>query len=229
MNNKRKFIRRRTDLNKEIKQNESKQKREILTDNDIDLGKFFEIAPSDKIYVNSVNLYEIKNETLQDYTGDFELNVLMLIGPIEHKTNIRFEKMDEFESYTNAIDIYYDNEDVTFSGHFYKLNTPRFNVVKRSAHDKGTIYVQEIVEYHGKNCFFPTSGHCFIKCINFFTKKDYTQAFLTSIPSENYQSGVITSARTQPSCRKYNIYIGCFDGTRINPQNMTQRDKEIQH
>ena len=29
----------------------------------------------------------------------------MVIGPVKHKTNLRFENMDDFESYTNAIDI----------------------------------------------------------------------------------------------------------------------------
>ena len=62
-------------------------------------------------------MHEIKNEILQDYTGDFELNRIMIIGPIEHKTNIRFESMDDFESYINAIDVDYDSKDVTFSGY----------------------------------------------------------------------------------------------------------------
>ena len=46
--------------------------------------------------------------------------------------------MDDFESYTNAIDFDYDSEDVTFSGYIYKLNTPQFNVVKRSTYGKST-------------------------------------------------------------------------------------------
>ena len=87
--------------------------------------------------------------------------------------------------------------------------------------------MQEIVEYHGQNCFIPTSGMCFIKCINYFTKKDYTEEFLTFIPSEQRRSNVMTSARSQPFCRKYNINIGCFDGTRINPRNITQRDTAL--
>ena len=37
----------------------------------------------------------------------------------------------------------------------------------------------------------------------------------------------MTSARIQPVCRKYNINIGCFDGTRINPRNLTQRDTAL--
>ena len=81
-----------------------------------DLGSLFELATSNKIYVNKLNLHKIKNEILVEYTGVFELNGLMLVGPVEHKTNIRFKNMDDFESYINAIDIDYDIEDVTFSG-----------------------------------------------------------------------------------------------------------------
>ena len=95
----------------------------------------------------------------------------MIIGPIEHKTNIRFKNMDDFENYINAMDLDYDSDDVTFTGYVYKINTPRFKVVKRSAYGRGTNYMQEIVEYRGQNCYIPTSGMCFIKCGNYFTKK----------------------------------------------------------
>ena len=37
----------------------------------------------------------------------------------------------------------------------------------------------------------------------------------------------MTSARIQPFCKKYNNNIGCFDGTRINPRNLIQRDKSL--
>ena len=142
---------------------------------DNDLGRFFELATSKKIYVNNLNLHEIKNEILQGYTGDFELNGLMNIGPKEHKTIISFKNMDDSESYINAIDIDYDSEDVTFTGYNYELNTLQINVVRRSAYGRGTIYMQEIIEYHGQNCYIPTSGMCFIKCKKFFTEKDYTE------------------------------------------------------
>ena len=33
----------------------------------------------------------------------------------------------------------------------------------------------------------------------------------------------MTSARIQPLCKKHNINIGCFDGTRIKPRKLTQR------
>ena len=170
-NKRRTLIRQQNESNTEKKQNERRQKRQNLIDDDIDLGRFFELATIKNIYVNNLNLHEIKNEISQDYTGDFVLNGLMIIGPFGHKTNISFKNMDDFESYINAIDIGYDSEDVTFTGYFYKLNTPQFHVVKRSAHVKGTNYMQKSVEYLKQNCYIPTSSHCFIKCIKYFSEK----------------------------------------------------------
>ena len=167
LNKRRTLIRKQNEPNKETKQNEGRQKRENMVE-DIDLGRFFELATSNKIYVNNSNLHEIKNEILQDYTGDFELNGLKIIGTIEYKTNIRFKNMDDFESSINAIVIDYESEDVTFTGYVYKLNTPQFNVFRRSAYGRGTNFMQKI-EYHGQKCYIPTSGMCFIKCINYFT------------------------------------------------------------
>ena len=135
--------------------------------------------------------------------------------------------MDDFESYINAIDVDYDSEDVTFTGYIYKLNTPQFKFVERSAYDKGINYMQAIVEYNGRNCYIPTSGHCFIKCINYFTRKDYTEEFLNFIRSAQRISNEMTSTRIQPFCRKYKINNGCFDGTGINPRNLTQRDTAL--
>ena len=41
----------------------------------------------------------------------------MTIGPVEHKTNIRFKIMDDFESYINATDVDYGSKDVTLTGY----------------------------------------------------------------------------------------------------------------
>ena len=43
------------------------------------------------------------------------------------------------------------------------------------------------------------------------------------IRTENYRSGVMTSTRNQPLCGEHRINIGCFDRTRINPRNFTER------
>ena len=149
----------------------------------------------------------------------------MLVGEIEQKTNVRFKNVDDFESYINAIDNSgYDSEDVIFTGWLYKLNTPEFKKVNRSQYGRGTDFKQDIVEYIGNNCYIPTSGNCFIKCINYFTKKDYTEEFLTFIRTEQRRSNVMTAARIQPFCKKHNINIGCYDGFRVCPRNITQRN-----
>ena len=116
---------------------------------------------------------------------------------------------------------------MTSTGYIYKLDTPQFKVVKRSAYGKGSNYMQEIVEYHKQNCYIPRSTNCFRKNINYFTKKDYTEEFLTFIQPEQRRSNVMTSARIQPFCRKYKINIGCFDGTGINPRNLTKRNTSL--
>ena len=92
----------------------TKKKKINLIDEDID---FFELATSNRKYVNGLNLHETKNVILEDHTGDFELIGSMLVGEVEQKTNIRFKNVDDFESYINAIDNGgYDSEDVIFTG-----------------------------------------------------------------------------------------------------------------
>ena len=124
----------------------------------------------------------------------------------------------------NAKDLDYDIKDITFTGYVYKLNTPPFNVVKRSAHAKGANYMEETVEYHGQNVFTPTSGMCFIKCNIYFTNKDYTEEFRDFIRSEKKRSGIMTFTGVQLFCEKYDNSIGCFDGKRTNPRNITERN-----
>ena len=113
---KKKLIRKQNESNRETKRNERREKRENIAE-DIDLGRFFELATTNRKYVNGLKLHEIKNEILDDYTRDFELIGSMLVGEVEQKTDIRFKNVDDFESYIDAIDNSgYDNEDVIFTG-----------------------------------------------------------------------------------------------------------------
>ena len=147
-----------------------------MIDKDIDLGRFFELATNEKIYVNGLNLHEIKNEILIYCKSDFEFSGSMVIRPVERKTKTRFKNREASESYINAIDIDYDSEDVTFTG-YIKKNTPQFNRLNRSQYGRGKNFKQDIDEYIGNNKYIPTSGNCFIKRIKYFTKNDYTEEF----------------------------------------------------
>ena len=151
-----------------------------------------------------------------------------MVGEIEQKTNIRLINVDEFENYINAIDkAGYDSDDVILTGWLHKLNKPEFKKINRSQYGRGTDFKQDFVEYIGNNCYIPTSGNCFIKCINYFTKKGYTEELLTFIRTEQRRSNVMTSARVQTFCRKHNNYIGCFDGFRVSPRIITQRNTAL--
>ena len=87
--------------------------------------------------------------------------------------------------------------------------------------------MKKIFQYQRKNCCIPTSGHCFIKSNKYFTNKDSTEEFRDFIRNEKYRSGVMTSARIRPFCKKYDNNISCFDGTRIHPRNLTQRNSSL--
>ena len=109
----------------------------------------------------------------------------MLIDEIKQKTNIRFKNFDDFGTYINATDNSgYDSDDVIFTGWFYKLNTLDFKTVNRSQFGRGTEFKQDIVEYIGNTCYIPTGGNCFKKCVNYLNGKDYTEEFITYIPTE---------------------------------------------
>ena len=104
------------------------KKRENILDEDIDIGRFFELATNNEIYVNGLKLNQIKSEILLHYTGDFESVASMFIGEIEQKTNTGCKNIDVFETYINALgNGGYDGEDVIFKGWLYKLDTFEFN------------------------------------------------------------------------------------------------------
>ena len=54
--------------------------------------------------------------------------------------------MDDFESYTDTMDVEYDGQDVIFTGFVCNLRTPQFNVVIWSAYANGTDCMHENVK-----------------------------------------------------------------------------------
>ena len=95
-------IRKQSESNKRNKTNLKKTKKENKRDDDINLSRFFELTSSDKTYVIGINLHEFEIQIILDYTEDFALSGSMVLGPFEHKTNIRFRIRDDFQSYIKA-------------------------------------------------------------------------------------------------------------------------------
>ena len=138
------------------------------------------------MFINGLNLHEIKSEIFFDYKGDFDLNASMAIGPVEQKTNLAYKSLDDFDSYINAIDISYDSEDNILTGYLYKTNTTKFKVVKRSPFGKSANYMKEIVEYNERSCDIPISEMCFIICISYYNITIHTEKLRHFIRKEKY-------------------------------------------
>ena len=180
-----------------------------------------------KIQVIDKNLHEIKQEILEDYTGEFEMIGNLKVGDQIRQTHIRFRNTNDYEAYINSIDQDYDSEDAIFKGYIYKLNTPQFNEVNRSQYGNGCSFDKIIIEYRGNNCYIPTKGYCFVKCLNFLTDRDYKQQYLDFIRNEKRRSNIMTKARIQPLCRANNINIGYCDGDGVYPRSVTNRDSAL--
>ena len=183
-----------------------------------------ELKDLNKIQVVDKNLHGIKHEILQDYTGEFEMVGNLEVGDQIRQTKIRFRIITDYEAYINSIDQDYDNEDAIFNDYIYKLDTPQFNKINRSQYGNGCSFDKLIVKYRGKNCYIPTKGYCFVKCINFLTGQDYRKQYLEFIRNESRRSNIMTKARIQPFCRANNINLGYYNNDRVFPRTVTNRD-----
>ena len=113
--------------------------------------------------------------------------------------------MDDFETYINYIDQGYDVDDCIFNGYIYKINTPQFSKINRCEYGNGCSFDKLIIEYLGNNCFIPTKGYCFVKCIKYLTGQEYKEQYLDFIRNEKRRTNIMTMARIQPCLRKLGI------------------------
>ena len=177
-----------------------------------------------KIQVINKNLHEIKAEIFLDHSDQFEMVGILKVGEQIRQTHIRFRNISDYEAYINSIDQEYDSEDCIFNGYIYKIDTPQFIKINRSQYGNGCSFDKKIVEYRGNNCFIPTKGYCFVKCINFLTGQDYKEQYLEFIRNEQRRSNIMTMARIQPCLRKLGIDLGYYNGERVFPIMVTNRD-----
>ena len=137
-----------------------------------------ELEKLNEIQVFDENIHEIKKDILEDYFGEFENVGKSTVGDEIRETHIRLRNITDYESYINAVDERHEAEESIFTGYIYKLKTPQFNLVERSQYGNGCNFKQQFFEYRGKNCYVPSNGYCFIKCINHLTKSDYKEQYL---------------------------------------------------
>ena len=84
-----------------------------------------------------IKIYEIEQERLVDYTGEFEMVGKLSVGDQIRETQFRFRNITDYEANINAIDQDYESEESIFNGYIYKMDTPQFNLVNRSQYGNG--------------------------------------------------------------------------------------------
>ena len=67
-------------------------------------------------------------------------------------------------------------------------------------------------------------GICFLKCITHLTCRESAEESLTFIRTEQRRSNVMTSPKNQLSFKKQNIVLVCYDGFRVCPRTITERN-----
>ena len=66
-----------------------------------------------------------------------------------------------------------------------------------------------------------------MKCVNFVIGKDYKQQYLDFIRNEQRRSNIMTMARFPPCLKKIGIDLGYFNGDRVYPRTVTNRDTAL--
>ncbi|ESO92306.1 hypothetical protein LOTGIDRAFT_162609 [Lottia gigantea] len=105
------------------------------------------------------------------------------------------------------------------------LMKDNFQEIKRSRVGRGgTDLLKKINEYEGENCYIPTDGHCFIKCVNRVLNEDYTREFQEYINgfSKANRKGVMTCARMKEFNTKFNTSFQIY-----NPKNRHFHPRDV--
>ena len=148
----------------------------------------------------------------------------LLIGDQLLQLHTRFRDIADYEAFF-SIDEGYEADHDIFKGYFCKVNTPQFNLVKRSQYRNGFDFQLEIFEYRGINFFIPTKCYCFVKCINYLNNCDYTEQYPDFISDEKRRSNVITMACIQPCLRNSGINLGYYNGKKFGQEKFLKEIK----
>ena len=145
----------------------------------------------------------------------------------EIDTNRFFKDSDELAKFIDKIlDKYDDHPSIYYTGNIYRYFRS-YKPIIRSEHGRGANEFFNILEYEGKNCYIPSGNECFLKCINYIFKRDFSREYFEFIKSYKRRTNVMTRCRIPELCERYKIDIGIYDlnKQRILPRTVRQRDK----
>ena len=195
-------------------------------DDVIDLGLFLELAEENKIIYNQVPISTLIEDMEKLENGFFTNGYFTLGEEGEIDTNRFFKDSNELAKFIDKIlDKYDDHPSIYYTGNIYRY-FKNFKRVKRSEHGRGANEFNNILEYEGLNCYIPSGNGCFLKCINYIFKKDFSNEYFEFIKSYKRRSNVMTRCRIPEFCKRYKIDIGIYDlnNKRILPQTVKQKN-----
>ena len=199
-----------------------KQKEE----NEIDLGLFLQLAEENKIIYNQVPINTLI-EDMQKLTNGFFTNGYFTLGEEgEIDTNRFFKNSNELSEFIDKIlDKYDDHPSIYYTGNIFRY-FKKFKRVNRSEHGRGANEFNNILEYKGQNCYIPSGNGCFLKCINYIFKKDFSIQYFEFIKSYKRRTNVMTRCRIPEFCTRYKIDIGIYDPKTKNivPRDVKERN-----
>ena len=147
-----------------------KQKEE----NEIDLGLFFEIAEENKIIYNQIPETTLIEDMEKLKNGFFTNGYFTLGEEGEIDTNRLLRNCDELAKFIDKIlDKNDDHPSIYYTGNIYRY-FKNYKKVNRSNHGRGADEFYDISEYQGNICYIPSGNGCFLKCINYIFKKDFS-------------------------------------------------------
>ena len=200
-----------------------KQKEE----NEIDLGLFIELAEENKIIYNQVPINTLIEDMEKLKNGFFTNGYFTLGEEGEIDTNRFFKDSDELAKFIDKILDKYDNHpSIYYTGNIYRY-FKNYKRINRSEHGRGANEFNNIEEYNGNNCYIPSGNGCFLKCINYIFKRDFSIEYFEFIKSYKRRPNVMSRCRIPEFCNRYKIDIGIYDlnKQRILPRTVNQRDK----
>ena len=188
---------------------------DIKYDNDeIDLGEYLNIIENNIVKFENDDIIKVLEIVTDEYP--FILKGELKINDKEPSMiNAFFSNRDGLIERIEKINERYDESvPITFTGILIKY-TKSFNKIRRSYYGTGCDSFKKIVVYKGNLCNIPEENECFRKCLEFISNKDLSEEYRDFINNSKTTRNIMTSAKTQPFCEKYNINLGVYN---INQQ-----------
>ena len=198
---------------------------DIKFDNDeIDLGEYLNIIENNIVKFENDDIRKVLDNVTDEYP--FILKGELKINDNESSMiNAFFSNRDALIERIEKINERYDETvPITFTGIVIKY-TKSFNKIHRSFYGTGCDSFQKIVEYRGNLCYIPVQNEWFRKCLEFISNKDLSEQYRDSIKNSKTTKNIMTSAKIQPFCKKYNINLGVYNINQqeIPPRSVTER------